>query len=131
MRIYNEHVTPGCFHVEADAILENLGWFRWYLETAPRIRHAIVRYEWLWADPQSTMQRLLSTLGYSFDEKRLQSTIAAYSFETCTGRERNCEDVTQHNRKGICGDWANHWSCEKTAQFMTKFAGEMTRLGYA
>lgn len=127
MRLY-DHIVPGHFTQEADAILEDLGWYRWFLEQ----KHAwrIVRYEELWLEPLGTLHHLLSTMGYLKSIDDIREVIRIESFERRTGRKPGEEDVTHHLRKGIIGDWVNHWSEEKHTAFMAKFSKEMRQLGY-
>ena len=58
---------------------------------------------------------------------------AAYAqrFEARTmGRERGVEDVTSHFRKGMAGDWINHFTREHTEAFHAHFGDLLIRLGY-
>jgi len=130
MRIYSEHVVPGHFHVEADAILENLGWFRWYLETAPGVRHFVIRYEQMWIDSMVAIKGLFAQIDRLLPDNQLLEAIYHNSFGFRAGRKLGCEDVTNHLRKGVIGDWTNHWSAEKAWAFDTRFEKELCQLGY-
>jgi hypothetical protein len=58
---------------------------------------------------------------------------AAYKFRfdaQASGRDRGDEDVTSHYRKGVSGDWRNHFTPEHTRQFMERFGDVLSKLGY-
>ncbi|MEP7357845.1 MAG: sulfotransferase domain-containing protein [Anaerolineales bacterium] len=46
------------------------------------------------------------------------------------GRQPGTEDVYSHYRKGVAGDWVNHFSPENRALFKTNFGGLLQKLGY-
>jgi hypothetical protein len=46
------------------------------------------------------------------------------------GRTRGTEDVTSHWRKGIAGDWVNHFTPVHAEAFVERFGDLLTRLGY-
>jgi hypothetical protein len=57
--------------------------------------------------------------------------VYAQRFEAHTmGRERGVEDVTSHYRKGIAGDWVNHFSPRHAEAFDANFGDLLIRLGY-
>lgn len=126
MRLY-DHIVPGHFTQEADAILENLGWFRWYLEQQDQPH---VHFEELWLSPISALLRVKRMLGKEWTYRSLDEVVQAESFEHVAGRKRGEEDVTQHLRKGIIGDWKNHWDMDKYTRFVSRFGKEMRILGY-
>lgn len=47
------------------------------------------------------------------------------------GREPGREDPRHHYRKGIAGDWRNHFTAAHVAYFERHYADLLTRLGYA
>ena len=57
--------------------------------------------------------------------------VYAQRFETQTrGRARGVEDTTSHYRKGIAGDWLNHFKREHAEAFNGRFGDLLVRLGY-
>jgi hypothetical protein len=46
------------------------------------------------------------------------------------GRRRGEEDPRSHYRKGLPGDWRNHFSPGHVAEFQTRYPGLLERLGY-
>jgi restriction endonuclease Mrr len=58
-------------------------------------------------------------------------TVYAQRFETITkGRARGVENVMSHYRKGVAGDWINHFTRQHAEAFEASFGDLLTRLGY-
>ncbi len=86
-----------------------------------RPRACWVRYEDCLADAAAELARIVRWLGLPVDPDRLRHAVEANRFENATlarsGRARRPgeEDATEFERKGIAGDWKNHFdrrSCE-------------------
>ena len=57
--------------------------------------------------------------------------VRANRFESWTGgRKRGQEDVKSHERKGIAGDWANHFSPRVAAAFRSRYGSLLVATGY-
>jgi hypothetical protein len=57
--------------------------------------------------------------------------VYAQRFEAQTmGRKRGVEDTTSHYRKGVAGDWVNHFTPEHAEGFVARFGDLLIRLGY-
>jgi hypothetical protein len=56
--------------------------------------------------------------------------VEAHRFKRLTGRRRGSEDVTAHERKGIAGDWRNHFDPALTDAFKARFGQTLIRTGY-
>lgn len=113
---------------EADSILHRMTWYRWYL--AHHQGAHTVRYEDMVEDTQAAMQALLAGMSLEYSTDQIAAVVEAESFEARTGRPRGVEDQSDHLRKGIVGDWRNHWSPEKAAKFEGRFEKELEQLGY-
>lgn len=102
----------------------------WY---APRERPHVVylRYEDLVTDAATTLAVTLERLtGEPAEPARVASTVEKFSMRAQTGRLPGQEDATSHIRKGIVGDWKNHFTRE-CAEIFHQHAGEtLIRLGY-
>jgi lipopolysaccharide transport system ATP-binding protein len=63
--------------------------------------------------------------------RRLRAAIKRNRFERRTGgRKRGEEDVTAHERKGIAGDWRNHFSDELKSDFKERWGDLLIATGY-
>lgn len=111
----------------ADDLLNTMSWYRWYLEQQGT---CTVYYEYLWALPLRTIKEAMLDMARYTSWDKIRSALDQESFETRTGRKRGEEDVSHHLRKGVIGDWRNHWDEIKTEAFMARFSKEMSTLGY-
>jgi hypothetical protein len=61
----------------------------------------------------------------------LQTILEEKSFERMSGgREKGEEDVTDHFRKGVPGDWKNHFTEEHVSAFKDRYNDLLLKLGY-
>ena len=64
------------------------------------------------------------------DQNRLKEVVANHSFEALSGRKSGTEDPNSFIRKGIVGDWKNHFSVEAAQAFDHHFGEMFVKLGY-
>jgi len=91
---------------------------------------AFVKYEDMLVQPEQTLTLLMQSL---LDEKPrnedITYTVGRFSFERLYGRKSG-EESRHFARKGIAGDWANHFSLE-ARQVFDHYAGDLLlELGY-
>ena len=102
----------------------------WY---HPERRGAItyLSYEELRRDCAGALGRAIEEItGEAVDPWRIETTVEKMSMRRLTGRDPGHGDITQHIRKGIVGDWKNHFSRE-AAEVFNELAGDiLVRLGY-
>ena len=90
-----------------------------------------VRYEDLLERPHEEVERLLGFLGVDTDERLVEHCVGSASFEKLSrGRERGQEDPSSFYRKGVAGDWKNHFSEEDRRVFKEEAGELLIRLGY-
>lgn len=91
----------------------------------------VVRYEDLLISPVSELIRVIGFLGYpSQDQNKIKLIVEKYSFSNQTKRKQGEENRNSFLRKGIAGDWKNHFSLEACLTF-DKYAGkELIKAGY-
>ncbi len=90
-----------------------------------------VRYEDLLEHPNEEVERLLGFLGVDTDETLVEHCVSQASFEKLSkGRERGEEDPSSFYRKGIAGDWKNHFTEEDRRVFKEEAGELLIRLGY-
>lgn len=109
---------------------------RWRDAMELQLRHAgpqdifCVSYESLLERPREVVPELLTHLELPPDAAVLDDMIRRSSFEFVTGRRRGEGDEKAFYRKGVAGDWRNHYSDEEKRVF-SELAGELlVRLGY-
>jgi hypothetical protein len=98
----------------------------------------VVKYEDLSTNTLAEMGRVFRFLGLHQDERLISSIINRNRFERLTmgkkfwtsGRQPGQEDTESHFRKGVIGDWKNHFEQTHVQRFK-EIAGEaLVRLGY-
>ena len=92
----------------------------------PRIKTAVNR---TWRNGQGPLPfRFANQL---VSEARLREVAAQCGFDSkAAGRTPGVEDTTSHYRKGIHGDWKNHFNACHLDRFEQKFPGLLAKLGY-
>lgn len=92
----------------------------------------LITYEDLLKDTFGTMHKMLQDFFgiKQVDASRLKETVAKYSFENQTKREKGEEQKNSFLRKGISGDWRNYFD-ENEKDSMKKFTKNLLiHLGY-
>jgi lipopolysaccharide transport system ATP-binding protein len=56
--------------------------------------------------------------------------VLANRFEARSGRRRGEEDVASHERKGVAGDWKNHFTDKVAKAFKDRFGELLVATGY-
>jgi len=89
------------------------------------------KYEVLMQSTVEELDRILSALGFSeLEFSILDGIVKKFSFASQCGREPGEENITSFMRKGVVGDWENHFS-NKAKQVFNEYAGEaLIQLGY-
>jgi hypothetical protein len=94
-----------------------------------------VRYEDCLADAEAELTRMARGLGLPLDPERVKQAVEANSFRNATrkrGRERKPgeADPGSFERKGVAGDWKNHFD-RRSCELLERHEGASLRaLGY-
>jgi len=92
------------------------------------------RYEMLIERPIDIMKDIYMFLGLfpePLNEKMLETVLDKYRFDKISGgRTRGEEDTHHHYRKGIAGDWRNHFNDANKEYFKELFNDLLIHLGY-
>jgi hypothetical protein len=80
--------------------------------------------------PDHELTRLLDFLGLARDPVILDRMKERSSFEYITGRKRGQADNSKFYRKGIAGDWRNHFTREDMDLFAAEAGDLLVELGY-
>jgi hypothetical protein len=107
--------------------------FTWpeYIDEILKLKIKYIRYEDLLDNTLQTMVKAINILSYNTpDNNFLEKIIKNYSFERQTGRKRGSESVNSFLRKGVAGDWDNHFTRE-ASEIFNHYAGHtLIKLGY-
>jgi hypothetical protein len=91
----------------------------------------IIRYEELREVTQVAISCLIDFMGVDFGPSDLAEVIDRWSFSRMSeGRSPGEEDKESHIRKGISGDWKNHFSPLVKALFMKMSGNFLIETGY-
>jgi hypothetical protein len=95
-------------------------------------RLRIFRYEELTDENQfATWKQLLAHCDIRMPDDVLHEVLKDYAFSALTkGRERGAEDVKSHLRKGVQGDWKNHFTPAVENKFREVTGTLVEELGY-
>ena len=112
----------------APVMADMLGWN----EHPPSIR--LIRFEDLIARPAGLFCELFAGLGLIPDrigEWTVREIVERHSFERLSGgRRTGHEDLRHHYRRGMPGDWRNHFTPRHTEYFQRLYNPLLLRLGY-
>lgn len=125
-----------------DALSKEKGLLYLLDEWLPRC--AVIQQSWLGGeDPLLKYEELLGNDVGIFEEilidrcqlpvsrEYFREVVLANKFERLTaGRERGVEDIKSHERKGISGDWKNHFTDKVTEKFKKKYGKLLIDTGY-
>lgn len=87
-----------------------------------------LKFENIIQNPYNQLVLGLDWLGWNQD--LLETTLSKWNFKSLSGRERGIENVNHHYRKGIAGDWRNHFTSKVEQEFETLYPQLCERLGY-
>lgn len=87
-------------------------------------------YEALLSDGATVSKSLFRFLGLRHDDALISDLLERSSFRFYAGRERGQEDRKRFYRKGVAGDWKNHFSADDKAVFKEIGGDMLVRLGY-
>ena len=90
-----------------------------------------VRYEGMRSDPVDELQRIAFQLGKKeLSVEEADKIVERHSFARLSGRKTGEENKASFMRKGIVGDWKNHFSQEAKEVF-NQYAGDaLIKIGY-
>lgn len=76
------------------------------------------------------LERVFRHLDVAMPRRTLDRLWSHHSFERLSGRRRGEEDPKAHYRKGLPGDWKNHFDAAVEARFRALTGDLVERLGY-
>ncbi|ACV06868.1 sulfotransferase domain-containing protein [Kytococcus sedentarius] len=95
----------------------------------PQVHHTT--YEALLADTTAEFSRLMTDLtGQEADPVKIQASVDRFAFASATGRKAGQEDTSSFQRKGIAGDWRNHFDRTAAEAFDAVAGDALITLGY-
>lgn len=95
-----------------------------------RSSEPVFRYEDLVADHGSFIRRIFDHCEVRLPEERVAQLIRNRSFQAMTGRAQGQESTDAHYRRGVSGDWRNHFTPELTKTFKELYGHFLVVTGY-
>ncbi|MFT7686574.1 MAG: hypothetical protein ACI9FB_001919 [Candidatus Azotimanducaceae bacterium] len=86
--------------------------------------YPIFKYEDILADELGSFRKILNHCEIDFEEDYFNMVVNNNSFQSISGREKGIEDSNSHFRKGISGDWKNHFT-PKVIELIKQRYGEL------
>ena len=74
-------------------------------------------------DPEYELKKILNILNLKYDLDKLKSAIVKNDFKNITNRVPGHQDLNSFARKGVIGDWKNHFN-ENSVEISKKLYGE-------
>ncbi len=107
------------------------GWVRSWHEDDDGGRRLLVRYEMMLADPRDHLERVARHYRLPGDPETIDRIARATSFEAMSGGRKAGQDGSRaFVRKGIAGDWKNHFD-ERTKELYKQIIGDyLIEFGY-
>ncbi len=140
-RVYlNPDRTPPTFEgrtkeelLMADCLMEWCGSAKRYAEVSTWIARTdipTIRYEDLLSDCAATLGSALRHLGFVIATELVDQIAEANRFQALAGREAGDEERASPLRKGVAGDWKNHFTEGNTQAFKERFGQLLIDYGY-
>ncbi|VTU00140.1 sulfotransferase : Sulfotransferase domain superfamily OS=Synechococcus sp. PCC 7335 GN=S7335_4812 PE=4 SV=1: Sulfotransfer_1 [Gemmataceae bacterium] len=91
----------------------------------------VLKYEDLLRNDEAILEDLfLRKCRLKVDPNLFRQVVRANRFEVFAGRKPGVEDVNSHQRKGIAGDWRNHFTPRVAAEFKERYGSLLVATGY-
>ena len=91
----------------------------------------VLKYEDLLRDDLRILERvLIDHCRLNVPPERLREVVLANRFEARAGRKPGQEDQSSHERKGIAGDWRNHFTDRVAKFFKERYGDLLVATGY-
>lgn len=90
----------------------------------------LFRYEDMIVDEQDAFRKIFAVCAIEMDDAQRHAVVEKHSFKKRAGRAPGEEDVGSHYRKGIAGDWRNHFTDRIIDEFKERFGAVLVDVGY-
>jgi lipopolysaccharide transport system ATP-binding protein len=92
----------------------------------------VLKYEDMLVQDVEILERvLLSHCRLGVPAEKFREVVLANRFEARAGRKPGQEDVASHERKGIAGDWKNHFTDRIAKAFNDRYGALLVKTGYS
>jgi len=99
-----------------------------WLERSPQV---VIRYEDLKTEPVKTLQTAFGQLNVEIAPAIIEQGLDIFDFQKLSQRREGEEDRSSFFRKGIAGDWKNHFADTDLEYFTRRAEDVMNQAGYS
>jgi hypothetical protein len=121
-----DQMRIGIWWVASRVACEMLSW----CEADSDHRFFYATYEQFLADTPGKLSEVFAFLGFHIGDKALKRLVREHSFLSRSGRQSGQENPYSHFRKGIIGDWQNHFSRGTGEVWEKAMPGLLQKSGY-
>ena len=108
-----------------------VAWVRSWHENGDRERRLIIRYEDLVADTERVFGSVAAHFGLDHAPETIRAVVEAHRFDRMSGgRRQGIQDAGSFFRKGVAGDWRNHFTEPVKAAFKERGGDFWVAFGY-
>jgi hypothetical protein len=109
----------------------HVAWFRSWHDNRDPGMSLTLRYEDLLSDPFQAMTEVAKLFALDHSPDTVEQIVEAQSFQRLSqGRSVGQEDTNSHFRKGVAGDWKNHFTPELKVIYKEQIGDLLIELGY-
>lgn len=101
-----------------------LPWPEHVRDWIPEENVILVKYEDCLRDAAGQLRGIAEYLGIDAGDALLEEIVETHSFEKITGRMPGQQETDSFHRKGVAGDWKEHFTLEAASAF-AQFAGDV------
>lgn len=124
-------IERGLHHFSKTLLPEFIDWtLSWHANRDPD-QSLVVRYEDLLTDTMNTFREVVQLFDLPDDPETIESIVEAHRFENLSGgRSRGEHEDDSFFRKGVSGDWKNHFTPELKTLFKEEAGQVLIEFGY-
>jgi hypothetical protein len=113
-----------------EKLADRVAWIDGWREGMDARLGLMIRYEQLLSGPLAGFATICRHYEINLSNAQLQRIVEQHSFKKATGRAPGQADATSFNRKGIAGDWRNHFTPALRETFKSLTGEALVRWGY-
>lgn len=124
-------IEEGLLHFGRTLLSEYVDWIRKWRDQRDQERSLIVRYEDLLKDTENVFRAVTDLYNLNADAEEVLEIVDAHRFDRMSGgRDRGDQDSASFFRKGVSGDWKQHFTSPVAQLFKKKAGRALVELGY-
>lgn len=124
-------IEEGLHHFGETLLPEFVEWIRGWHANRDSENSLVVRYEDLLTDTATSFRKVARLFDLPDDSDTIQSIVDAHRFENLSGGRSRGEDGDESFfRKGVAGDWKNHFTSDLKRLYKERAGQALVEFGY-